>query len=326
MNPLAREIWIYIILAYGLVSITMWIVARFSPIEWRITRPPMCDNYFADRMRRKRAKCDCQLDKSQKADAHATDECHANQETDVQRKCNDSRTSSSCNSTSTSTTTSDDDDFDGDDDEVNVDCGAVGVSGGCDGANGIGADSNAIGGAHEQRRSNAAKHKLSKRFRSTKDMAKLLMGDDAKPDHTQPNDSGDSLDCNETTTMLAHGDCDHDCCEAGRHTEHDRAHCAADDRDRRRTHADASHTNDCGHQLHFSQSMRDHHSFDSYVDTHICDYIDCDGFQETELLCSENDFTLTNSFWFSIGTLMQQGSDLNPKVQMSTLLARSPEL
>ncbi|KAG8225898.1 hypothetical protein J437_LFUL006130 [Ladona fulva] len=28
----------------------------------------------------------------------------------------------------------------------------------------------------------------------------------------------------------------------------------------------------------------------------------------------ENDFTLGNSFWFTIGTLMQQGSDLNPKV------------
>lgn len=37
---------------------------------------------------------------------------------------------------------------------------------------------------------------------------------------------------------------------------------------------------------------------------------------ETELLCSENDFTLKNSFWFAIGTLMQQGSDLNPKVNL----------
>jgi ionotropic kainate glutamate receptor 2 len=32
------------------------------------------------------------------------------------------------------------------------------------------------------------------------------------------------------------------------------------------------------------------------------------------LLVIENDFTLANSFWFTIGTLMQQGSDLNPKV------------
>lgn len=34
----------------------------------------------------------------------------------------------------------------------------------------------------------------------------------------------------------------------------------------------------------------------------------------TALLVIENDFTLANSLWFTIGTLMQQGSDLNPKV------------
>lgn len=34
----------------------------------------------------------------------------------------------------------------------------------------------------------------------------------------------------------------------------------------------------------------------------------------------ENDFTIGNSFWFAIGTLMQQGSDLNPKVQYLLLL------
>jgi ionotropic kainate glutamate receptor 2 len=34
---------------------------------------------------------------------------------------------------------------------------------------------------------------------------------------------------------------------------------------------------------------------------------------QAALLVTENDFTLANSFWFAIGTLMQQGSDLNPK-------------
>lgn len=38
---------------------------------------------------------------------------------------------------------------------------------------------------------------------------------------------------------------------------------------------------------------------------HPCDY-------ENETV--ENQFSLANSFWFTIGTLMQQGSDLNPKV------------
>ena len=27
----------------------------------------------------------------------------------------------------------------------------------------------------------------------------------------------------------------------------------------------------------------------------------------------ENIFTLSNSFWFAVGTLMQQGSDINPR-------------
>lgn len=41
---------------------------------------------------------------------------------------------------------------------------------------------------------------------------------------------------------------------------------------------------------------------------------DADAFDNAELICIENNFTLNNSFWFAIGTLMQQGSDLNPKV------------
>lgn len=33
------------------------------------------------------------------------------------------------------------------------------------------------------------------------------------------------------------------------------------------------------------------------ANVHNCDIVDCDGFQETELLCSENSFTLNSSFW-----------------------------
>lgn len=35
LNPLATEIWLFMLGAYILVSITMWIVARFSPYEWQ---------------------------------------------------------------------------------------------------------------------------------------------------------------------------------------------------------------------------------------------------------------------------------------------------
>ncbi|XP_037925814.1 glutamate receptor ionotropic, kainate 2 isoform X1 [Hermetia illucens] len=39
MNPLAVEIWFYIAFAYMLVSMTIWIVARFSPFEWQTNKP-----------------------------------------------------------------------------------------------------------------------------------------------------------------------------------------------------------------------------------------------------------------------------------------------
>ncbi|XP_049838251.1 glutamate receptor ionotropic, kainate 2-like isoform X2 [Schistocerca gregaria] len=41
MNPLAVEIWLYVLAAYVLVSITMFVVARFSPYEWHNPHP--CD-------------------------------------------------------------------------------------------------------------------------------------------------------------------------------------------------------------------------------------------------------------------------------------------
>jgi ionotropic kainate glutamate receptor 2 len=34
----------------------------------------------------------------------------------------------------------------------------------------------------------------------------------------------------------------------------------------------------------------------------------------------QNDFTLANSFWFAVGTLMQQGSDLNPKAASTRIV------
>ena len=45
MNPLALEIWLYILFAYVLVSMTIWIVARFSPYEW--AHPSPCSNASA---------------------------------------------------------------------------------------------------------------------------------------------------------------------------------------------------------------------------------------------------------------------------------------
>lgn len=42
MNPLAVEIWLYVLAAYMLVSFTMFVMARFSPYEWNNPHP--CNN------------------------------------------------------------------------------------------------------------------------------------------------------------------------------------------------------------------------------------------------------------------------------------------
>ncbi|XP_076389983.1 glutamate receptor ionotropic, kainate 2 isoform X3 [Megachile rotundata] len=44
MNPLAIEIWLYVLAAYVLVSVTMFVVARFSPYEWNNPHPCHADS------------------------------------------------------------------------------------------------------------------------------------------------------------------------------------------------------------------------------------------------------------------------------------------
>ncbi|EDW79998.2 uncharacterized protein Dwil_GK12298 [Drosophila willistoni] len=44
MNPLAIEIWIYVLAAYLMVSLSIYIVGKLSPIEWRTTHPCDLDN------------------------------------------------------------------------------------------------------------------------------------------------------------------------------------------------------------------------------------------------------------------------------------------
>nr|XP_036224580.1 glutamate receptor ionotropic, kainate 2-like [Bactrocera oleae] len=41
MNPLAMEIWLYVLTAYVLVSLTLFVMARFSPYEWNNPHPCM---------------------------------------------------------------------------------------------------------------------------------------------------------------------------------------------------------------------------------------------------------------------------------------------
>lgn len=44
MNPLAVEIWIYVLAAYMLVSFTLFVMARFSPYEWHNPHPCLADS------------------------------------------------------------------------------------------------------------------------------------------------------------------------------------------------------------------------------------------------------------------------------------------
>lgn len=43
LNPLAPEIWLYVVSAYVAVSLAMFVLARFSPYEWYNGRPCVAD-------------------------------------------------------------------------------------------------------------------------------------------------------------------------------------------------------------------------------------------------------------------------------------------
>lgn len=38
MNPLAVDIWLYVLAAYFLVGLTLYIVSQFSPYEWKVPK------------------------------------------------------------------------------------------------------------------------------------------------------------------------------------------------------------------------------------------------------------------------------------------------
>ncbi|XP_063237624.1 glutamate receptor ionotropic, kainate 2 isoform X3 [Bacillus rossius redtenbacheri] len=44
MNPLAAEIWVYVLAAYLLVSFTLFVMARFSPYEWHNPHPCLAES------------------------------------------------------------------------------------------------------------------------------------------------------------------------------------------------------------------------------------------------------------------------------------------
>lgn len=43
MKPLTLDIWLFVLVAYALVSLTMFLVSRFSPYEWHNPYPCITD-------------------------------------------------------------------------------------------------------------------------------------------------------------------------------------------------------------------------------------------------------------------------------------------
>lgn len=194
MNPLAVEIWLYIAVAYILVSITMWIVARFSPFEWQI-RNESEESWMNTRTDRE----------SVNLDYSPTHQCNRHHQHNQHNQQND---------------------IDSIDDAIAEESDTL-----YDG------------------------NKMSRKLnRESMDSINGSDGvDDGNPNY--PDLFSGTKEC---VNPQKHG--------AGNVIE-----------------------NCFEHELH--------------------------EIVENELQSVENDFTLRNSFWFAIGTLMQQGSDLNPKVE-----------
>lgn len=279
MNPLAYEIWICIILAYVLVSITLWVVARFSPIEWEITKPPTCDNDLVDdRMRRRRkqiAKCDCKDTDDIESKSTEQNVNNNNGSGGSRSNCaSHSSSSSTCNETDTDVHSAEEMrllkyDECGDGTSSDTDDDLVLFERAADGGDGDGG----VGGA-------------------------------------VPATSSDANDKHVDKCNMTH-------CIGTQHGSKRRGVPALA--------VDGSDDDACTEEFcEFHGNCREI-GLDELL--HNCDYVDCDGLQETQLLCSQNDFTLKNSFWFTIGTLMQT-SDLNPKVliefHISFMVMRCP--
>lgn len=244
MNPLAVEIWFYIALAYVLVSLTIWIVARFSPFEWQAVKQP----------------CEPVVD----------------------------------------------------------------VMGGFD----SGGDCGGVTAKSHRRRYNEHNdwrpNEIHRRS-STDDgpphifnkIRKTIKGLPLNMMKTTDAEGGNASQMHNFPDLTHHysDDCggggDDVCGNYERSTNrggvafHHHHHHQCND-------IDMNDGDDCCSQHHHQQQCDCDNLPDGFEEYNADDIIDCH--HETELMSIDNDFTLTNSFWFAIGTLMQQGSDLNPKV------------
>lgn len=246
LNPLAVEIWLSIIVAYVLVSFTIWIVARFSPLEWQLANTTAC------------------LSVSTSHDHHThggvSDYSH---------------------------------DFHDD--------------------NPMDASPHKYYGRTGHRMNAKYLHDVDRHHTSGDDNSQipLLAERPHRTDHDCSHHSFDTMYNSHRSKQQRldgghqHHHHVHDDGHGHSHSHNHQHHAHQLEQPHQHHHHHHSSHNQSLHAVDNDQSMR---SDDSDVE-HDCD----DGCGENELLCSENDFTLKNSFWYPVSTLIQN-SDLNPKV------------
>lgn len=344
LNPLAVEIWLSIIVAYVLVSLTIWIVARFSPLEWHLTNTPAC---LSTPTSHDHHHIHHQEDHGKgHGHGHGHSHCHHQQQHNAHINNNNNKGSTCNHSHSHSVYDHDDnpinathnkyhhewekriqtnsevkyfiqrdDDTDGNqsgDDNLLKPLLGTAVAAATVAARGGGGAGAGCGGStarpsnrngHDCTSPNHHQHHHSQhQHQHSSNTMDIIHG------HAKNNERNTNIHCQQQW----HNRDAHDHGHQHLH-EHGHAHAHGHAHGHNSQHHSQSprlHRNQCHHDEHQEQQQHFLRSNDLDYE-HDCD----DACGENELLCIENDFTLKKSFLFAIGTLMQQNTDLNPKVQ-----------
>lgn len=267
MNPLAGDIWFYVAVAYVLVSLSMWIIARFSPLEWYLLKHPNLEESLCH-------EHDAKVFPSDTQDCGPGDEQHhhcCHQHHRLLRPGNPRNP-----------------------EQVKVD----------DNDNFQETDESDFNKQQQPR----------------------VVGGTGGEGEAEEGQQGDIKSRNEFQTYNEGCSCDNHSTRDDHHQlhfSHHHHHCQENPGHGVINKREGPRVN----PLDLLEDMP--MSFDVPRNVAVMDECDEEGHlshpngaslrhthNETELLSSANDFTLSNSFWFMIGTLMQQGSDLNPKVKI----------
>lgn len=286
MNPLAGDIWFYVALAYVLVSLSMWIIARFSPLEWYLLKNSNLDGSL----------------------------CHEH----------DPKVTPGT-AASSSRLVQSDSGYPGDDEELQQQ--------GCHHSSPRGEEDNRVemddndNHFQESDESDFNKHQQP----PPKRLGQRQGGDTKSSNEFQSYNEGCSCDKSPRhSSAPVHGGVGSVFRPLNREGPRDNPLDLPEDvppfdvaNDQPPTTTTAEGCRGHEHVEHpFNRHQHVHHEEQEHPQQHHQSNLR-HTHNETELLCSKNDFTLSNSFWFMIGTLMQQGSDLNPKVKRFSVICQA---